>query len=370
MKNLFKYITVILITITIFNCSKNDDGGAAPNQAPEAFALIAVTNNDTGVDVKPNFSWQEAVDPENDAVSYSLYVGNEADPTTLLAENISSTNYQPTERLLMYANYNWKVVAKDSKGATTTSNMFSFATRGLNMPTQAVTTNAPFSERYLHSSVMFDNKLWVIAGRDDGSPYNNDVWYSADGITWTEATTNAPFSGRQYHSSVVFDNKLWVIAGSDGSYKKDVWYSADGTTWTEATASAPFSGRGGHSSVVFDNKLWVIGGYDGSSKNDVWYSADGISWTAATASAPFSGREGHSSVVFDNKLWVIGGFDFDGAQKNDVWYSADGISWTEATANAPFSGRYLHSSVVLDNKLWVIAGNDDGSLKNDVWAFE
>ena len=135
MKNLFKYITVILITITIFNCSKNDDEGAAPNQAPEAFALIAVTNNDTGVDVKPNFSWQEAVDPENDAVSYSLYVGNEADPTTLLAENISSTNYQPTERLLMYANYNWKVVAKDSKGGTTTSNTFSFSTRGLNMPT-------------------------------------------------------------------------------------------------------------------------------------------------------------------------------------------------------------------------------------------
>ena len=33
MKNLFKYIAIILIAPTIFNCSKNDDGGNnAPNE--------------------------------------------------------------------------------------------------------------------------------------------------------------------------------------------------------------------------------------------------------------------------------------------------------------------------------------------------
>ena len=53
-----------------------------------------------------------------------------------------------------------------------------------------------------------------------------------------------------------------------------------------------------------------------------------------------------------------------------MWYSANGTTWTEATASAPFSKRDGHSSVVFDNKLWVIAGYDDGSLKNDVWAFD
>ncbi|MBT9190589.1 Kelch repeat-containing protein, partial [Zobellia russellii] len=69
--------------------------------------------------------------------------------------------------------------------------------------------------------------------------------------------------------------------GYDGTYKNDVWYSNDGLTWTEATSAPPFSGRSGHTTAVFDNKLWVIGGYDGTYKNDVWYSNDGLTWTEA-----------------------------------------------------------------------------------------
>jgi hypothetical protein len=122
------------------------------------------------------------------------------------------------------------------------------------------------------------------------------------------------------HTSVVFDNKIWVIGGFDNNwfYKNDVWYSSDGINWTLATSSAPWSGRAGHTSVVFDNKIWVIGGFDDSwpPKNDVWYSSDGINWTLATDTAPWSERYGHTSVVFDNKIWVIGGYLFQ-----DVWYT-------------------------------------------------
>jgi len=232
------------------------------------------------------------------------------------------------------------------------------------------TASASFSKRSEHTSVVFDNKMWVIGGSMGGFTTFSDVWYSSDGATWTRATASAPFSGRRLHTSVVFDNKMWVIGGRDGYYYPgDVWYSSDGATWTQATASAPFSGRQGHTSVVFDNKMWVIGGHNGyANRNDVWYSSDGVTWTQATASASFSKRRGHTSVVFDNKMWVIGGRD-GSSNLNDVWYSSDGVTWTQATASAPFSGRQGHTSVVFDNKMWVIGGNGVGSTYfNDVYS--
>ncbi len=234
--------------------------------------------------------------------------------------------------------------------------------------TQA-TSSAAWSARNEHTSVVFDDKLWVLGGgfylRE-----KNDVWFSTDGVTWTQATSNADWSVRRWHSSVVFDDKLWVLGGDDGgSRKNDVWFSENGATWTQATSSAAWSVRGAHTSVVFDNKLWVLGGYDGGSyKNDVWFSEDGITWTQTTSSAAWSARDVHTSVVFDDKLWVLGGKD-TGGRKNDVWFSEDGITWTQETSSAAWSARWGHSSVVFDNKIWILGGND-GSNKNDVWYLD
>jgi hypothetical protein len=235
--------------------------------------------------------------------------------------------------------------------------VFSFIFHTISLAQQAsmdwilATDSVGWSGRYLHTSVVFDNKIWVIGGLDFGFNRKNDVWYSSDGINWTCATANAGWSARSGHASVVFDNKIWVIGGySDWYPRNDIWYSSDGINWTCTTANAAWSVRSCHTSFVFDNKMWVIGGSPDT--NDVWYSSDGINWTCATANAGWSARDGHTSVVFDNKMWVIGGFPYT----NDVWYSSNGINWTEATASAGWSARYLHASVVYDNKIWVMGG--------------
>ncbi|MEZ4156784.1 MAG: InlB B-repeat-containing protein [Candidatus Paceibacterota bacterium] len=150
--------------------------------------------------------------------------------------------------------------------------------------------------------------------------YDNDVWYSTDGVTWTEATSSAEWAGRYDQTSVVFDGKMWVIGGYNGSFLNDVWYSTDGVTWTEATDSAAWVGRDYGTSVVFDGKMWLYGGYSTDYHNDVWYSADGVTWTQATASADWDGRYSHASTVFDDKIWVLGGYS-GGARVNDVWYT-------------------------------------------------
>ncbi|MDD5089609.1 MAG: SUMF1/EgtB/PvdO family nonheme iron enzyme, partial [Candidatus Wallbacteria bacterium] len=228
------------------------------------------------------------------------------------------------------------------------------------------TAGAAWSPRCDGDSLVFDGKVWMIAG--DSGGYSNDVWYSTDGAVWTQATAAAAFSARQGVTCLVYDGRMWMIGGFDGSYRNDVWYSQDGSNWYEATAEAAFSGRISHTCVAFNNRMWVIGGgqFPATYHNDVWYSYDGINWIQATAAAGFSSRWFHTSLVYDNKMWVIAGDD--SWSQNDVWYSTDGCNWTQATAGASFITRNAHSSTVYDGKMWVIGGDNDGYCLNDVWC--
>jgi hypothetical protein len=143
-------------------------------------------------------------------------------------------------------------------------------------------SSAKFSTRNGHETVVFDDdgggeKMWVIGGNESNGNNKNDVWSSTDGKTWTLVKPNNSegFSGRNGHTSVVFDDKMWVIGGSNGGeIKGDVWSSTNGVTWNEETASALFLNRYQHTSEVFDNKVLLIGGSNTSTtssvNNDVW----------------------------------------------------------------------------------------------------
>lgn len=396
-----------VVAITVFEI---------PNSAPLSFELIAPTVNGSNafITVTPTFIWNASEDPDGDAVTYDLYLDSGATADQIYAENLTETTFEVTERLALLQEYIWRVVAKDPEGATVSSDSHSFSTRSILFNDNTVTVNADFDDRSGHTSVVFDDKFWVIGGSrkndvwnsEDGKSWSlatdaaqfsersghtsivfdnrlwviggidrlnnrlNDVWFSEDGVTWSEATSTAPFSPRYLHTSVVFNNKLWLIGGFDGERKNDIWSSEDGINWIAVTNAATFTGRQDHSSVVFDNKLWVIGGFDNQRKNDVWSSADGITWLEVTNESTFTVRANHTSVVFDNKLWVIGGRDGSVDFKNDVWFSKNGDSWSEATSSAPFSARSEHTSVVFNNRVWIIGGFDGDSINNEVWAFD
>ncbi len=244
----------------------------------------------------------------------------------------------------------------------------------------------PFTGRYGHTSVVFKNSIWVIGGfSTNGSPApnnyfpTNDVWYSGDGTNWNCATSGTGFPVRFYHTSVVYNNKIWVIGGGCSGegpqiFYNDVWYSSDGTNWNKATANAAFSQRYGHSSVVFNNLMWVIGGYQPGSPNllnDAWYSSDGTNWYSSTTNASFTARQNHISISTNNLMYVIGGANGLNCF-NDVWYTGDGTNWTRAVDNdLAFGARSSFTGLYFNNKIWVIAGaGSSGAYYNDIWYFQ
>jgi len=242
------------------------------------------------------------------------------------------------------------------------------------------TDSAGWLPRGGYTSVVFDNKIWVIGGYD--TILRNDVWYSIDGMNWLCATDSAEWSPRTGHASVVFDNKIWVLGGCSVNHTtgdNDVWFSTDGVNWTCATDSAEWFRRGAHTAVIFNNNIWVIGGTFGYPPlihfyNDVWFSTNGVNWYCATDSSEWSPRDGQTSVVFDNKIWILGGYYFHEDNDtipvfllyNDVWNSTDGANWICATDSAEWSKRDGHTMVSFNNKMWIMGGMDS-SYRNDVW---
>ena len=107
-----------------------------------------------------------------------------------------------------------------------------------------VIDSADWTVRDTHTSTVFNNKIWVLGGsrniRDQGvRNHYNDVWSSSNGIDWTQATASAGWSNRRNHTSIVFDNKIWVLGGSISGtvHENDVWSSGiNNNSFTNATA--------------------------------------------------------------------------------------------------------------------------------------
>lgn len=347
------------------------------NAAPLSFSLIQIADQAKGVSLRPELSWETALDPDGNTVTYAVLLDSETDtPTTVVAENVQETYFSLTEDLNYLMEYAWQVLATDSQGNETASQIYRFTTLGFQET--RVTSEAQFSTRSEHSLLEFQGKLWVFGGyhaSNNGIKGGllNDVWSSADGITWTEEVLNdspTSFTPRTNHATAVFQNKIWIFgAGDQTGILNDVWSSPDGVNWTLETDNAAFSPRYAHTATVFDEKLWIIGGEDGVYEtNDVWSSADGVNWTLEIDNAAFPARYHHTSVVFQDRMWVIAGINSEQGSGfgdlNDVWSSTDGINWTLETINAQFSPRRGHSSAVFRDRVWVIAGN----LRNDLWS--
>ena len=217
------------------------------------------------------------------------------------AANFIATNGEVTRPDFSDGDTNVTLTATLSKGDVTATKVFTLTV-----------IDHEFLAVYSHSSVVFDNKIWVMGGSINTFMFSTSLWSSVNGMDWTRVSNDTLVSPRHSHSSVVFQNKIWVIGGRTLNFRvlNDVWSSVNGNNWTQVTNNAPFSLRQSHSSVVFQDKIWVIGGYNTAVDqrlNDVWSSVDGTNWTQATSNTGFLIRSSHSSVVFDNKIWVMGG---------------------------------------------------------------
>jgi hypothetical protein len=138
---------------------------------------------------------------------------------------------------------------------------------------------------------------YTHAGTDDGTSY-----------------VTASFTGaRNLHSSVVYNDYLYIIGGTtDVSNQMDIQYcpiNGNGTVGSCTDQLGAFTtARNSHSSVVYNGNLYIIGG---SGADDIQYcplSSSGWAGTCSKISAAFTtGRWNHTSIIYNGYLYIAGG---------------------------------------------------------------
>ena len=128
------------------------------------------------------------------------------------------------------------------------------------------------------------------------------VSISTDGTTWSAPYVIPNFTKRCGPGINIAQGKLWIVGGGACNYSatyNDLWYSSDGMNWTQvqnagAVKSAEWSPRM-WPCMTTDSAgvMWLAGGYGVSNWDqtkqrivtgyeynlaDVWYSRDGASW--------------------------------------------------------------------------------------------
>lgn len=98
-----------------------------PNSPPNTPRVISPSDGATDVSTSPVLKWScDDPDGKYDTLTYDVYFGKDSSPP-LVASDQTSTSYKPGS-LKDETTYYWKIVARDSKGSTKSSPIWSFTT--------------------------------------------------------------------------------------------------------------------------------------------------------------------------------------------------------------------------------------------------
>jgi hypothetical protein len=187
-----------------------------------------------------------------------------------------------------------------------------------NWTTLAKESNLP--KRFFYQPVVFNNKIWIFGGTDDGNRKFDDSWSSADGVNWTQEATHLPFGARDRMNFVVFNDQLFML-------DNDVWTSGDGIHWKQLSKNIADVQLSGFTPVVFDGKIWLLGcNRNREFTSEILVSSDGLNWEKQDA--PWTPRGGIAACVYNGKLYMTGGkyggfkegtTETEFVYSNDVW---------------------------------------------------
>lgn len=189
------------------------------NNGPGIVALTSPDDEAANVALDATLSWQAATDPDGDAVVYDVYIGTDVIPVTLASTDQSGTTYTAT--LAANTTYYWKVIAKDDKGGTGESAIWSFST--LNNAPGSVSLTAPANEA---GGIALSSILsWQAATDPDGDAVVYDVYFGTDASP--ETVISADQEGITYVPTLTPGTTYyWKVVAKDpygGISESTVW---------------------------------------------------------------------------------------------------------------------------------------------------
>ena len=225
--------------------------------------------------------------------------------------------------------------------------------------------------RTSHAAVISDGDMWVVGGEFLHRAPTSSMVIHRDMVTSTwdmvlTTGTRAP-SERYGHSVVIHNNKLFMYGGvmRSGHVSKELWsFDIETKLWTRET---PKKGRcigslcgeihsAGHTATVVQNRMIVIFGHSpqyGYLDTVQEYHFGNKEWgIIETRGYPVKGGDGHSAVLdeFTNLIYVYGGYismSSSVAQLSNNLFSFEHQKGEWRMLAPSPSYRYLHSATII-----------------------
>ena len=209
-------------------------------------------------------------------------------------------------------------------------------------------SNTPNKMKHSSSILNGDEIVTVFGGSNSNTYYNSVYNFSLVDNNWTlitptnDAIANSSEHGnssgmpspRHGHSSVKYNNKMYMFGGKDGSTTYyDTWeYDLTTTTWTKKALALSSHARYEHSSIIYNGDMYVFGGYDGTNyfNNILKYDITNNTWSEyndGTASGTPTARYGHISVIMQNEMIIFGGTTQSGHVEDSYIFNFVDSSW-------------------------------------------
>jgi N-acetylneuraminic acid mutarotase len=221
------------------------------------------------------------------------------------------------------------------------------------------------TERWAHSSIAMDGKIYVVGGQDSIKTKNGLIAFNTMGVydpildSWeVKANLN---TGRANFATCALNGKILAVGGSRTFYysplKSIEEYDPVSDVWTHKT-DMPRPRIGPTASLVND-KIYIIGGGDGNyetiAENDAYYTLTKTWSTIADIPTP---RINPQAVVLNGKIYVIGGVTgaSDGEKSLTTVEEYDPVTdtWTQK-AGMKFKRKYF-GACAINGKIYVFGG--------------
>lgn len=254
------------------------------------------------------------------------------------------------------------------------------------------------SKRTDHTLCAYRTHLYLFAGYDGTTRYNDVCMYSIEEKLWKELQVASPPETRFGHTSVVYKDKMIIFGGWNGhNTLNDVWsFSFTTKQWSKVLTTGFVYPRYRHSAVTYGSSMLIFGGVNKEQQR----FDDLIEFSILTShffklqtkGAQPSARTFHKSCVADNYMYIVGGFD--GTRRNDIYrislqdqspedfletnplavtkdIEEDLLSWKEIKfTGKTYSARTGHTAVQIGYKIYVFGGTDETTRRNDLYAYD
>ena len=153
---------------------------------------------------------------------------------------------------------------------------------------------------------------FVAVGRSSNGPdWHAVMLRSSDGLVWErDSTDETRFAGTELSALAVAGDRLFAIGSTNtddrGGSRAAVWFTDDGIAWTEA--SGPFDEARPGSLAGGEHGLLLLGVENSAAQPRAWLSDDGESWEVQPLDLPVATSEASFAalVALDDGWQAVG----------------------------------------------------------------